>query len=169
MAAVLPFKKEPPFRHGQAPVTGILLCNLGTPDAPTTGAVKRYLREFLSDPRVVEIPRAVWLPLLHGVILPFRSGKSAAKYATVWTPEGSPLKVYTERQATMLQGYLGERGHRVSVRYAMRYGNPSIASQLDALKADGATRILVLSAYPQYSATTTASVIWKPRHRKLSS
>ncbi len=170
MAAVLPFKKEPPFTHGKAPVTGILLCNLGTPDAPTAPAVKRYLREFLSDPRVVEIPRAVWMPLLHGVILPFRSGKSAAKYATIWTKEGSPLKVYTERQATMLQGYLGERGHRVSVRYAMRYGNPSIASQLDALKAEGATRILVLSAYPQYSATTTASVIdavntWTTRTR----
>ena len=159
MAAVLPFHPEPPFSHGQGPVTGILLCNLGTPDAPTAAAVRRYLREFLSDPRVVEIPRAIWLPLLHGIILPLRSGKSAAKYATIWTPEGSPLKVYTERQAALLQEQMSARGHRVVVRYAMRYGNPSMASQLDALKDAGATRILVLSAYPQYSATTTASVI----------
>ncbi|MFD0666297.1 ferrochelatase [Ramlibacter sp. MAHUQ-53] len=159
MPAVLPFRPEPPHTHGQAPTTGILLCNLGTPDAPTAPAVRRYLREFLSDPRVVEIPRAVWLPLLHGVILPLRSGKSAAKYASIWTPAGSPLQVHTERQARLLQGALGERGHRVVVRHAMRYGNPSIASQLDALKAEGATRILVLSAYPQYSGTTTASVI----------
>jgi ferrochelatase len=159
MAAVLPFHSEPSFSHGQAPVTGILLCNLGTPDAPTAAAVRRYLREFLSDPRVVEIPRAIWLPLLHGIILPLRSGKSAAKYAAIWTPEGSPLKVYTERQAALLQEQMSARGHRVVVRYAMRYGNPSMASQLDALKDAGATRILVLSAYPQYSATTTASVI----------
>jgi len=121
--------------------------------------VRRYLRQFLSDPRVVEIPRAAWLPLLYGVILPLRSAKSAAKYATIWTREGSPLKLWTQRQATLLQGRLGEDGHRVKVRYAMRYGNPSIASQLDALKAEGVERILVLSAYPQYSGTTTASVI----------
>ncbi len=159
MAAALPFHSEPPFSHGQASVTGILLCNLGTPDAPTAAAVRRYLREFLSDPRVVEIPRAIWLPLLHGIILPLRSGKSAAKYATIWTPQGSPLKVHTERQAVLLQEQLAARGHRVVVRYAMRYGNPSIASQLDALKEAGANRVLVLSAYPQYSATTTASVI----------
>ncbi|MEJ5988520.1 ferrochelatase [Ramlibacter sp. PS3R-8] len=145
--------------HGQAPVTAVLFCNLGTPDAPTPGAVRRYLAEFLSDPRVVEIPRAVWLPLLHGVILPFRSSRSAAKYATVWTKDGSPLKVWTERQARRLQGWLGEHGHNVRVAYAMRYGNPSMASQLDALADAGATRILVLPAYPQYSGTTTASVI----------
>jgi ferrochelatase len=141
MAAVLPFHSEPSFSHGQGPVTGILLCNLGTPDAPTAAAVRRYLREFLSDPRVVEIPRAIWLPLLHGIILPLRSGKSAAKYATIWTPEGSPLKVYTERQAALLQEQMSARGHRVVVRYAMRYGNPSMASQLDALKDAGATRM----------------------------
>src|SRR3954471_16630760 len=113
--------------HGEAPSTAVLLCNLGTPEAPTPAAVRRYLAEFLSDPRVVEIPRAVWLPLLYGVILPLRSAKSAAKYATIWTPEGSPLKVWTERQAKRLQGWLGEAGHRqVKVRYGMRYGNPSI-------------------------------------------
>jgi ferrochelatase len=138
---------------------GVLLCNLGTPDAPTAPAVRRYLAQFLSDPRVVEIPRIAWLPLLYGLILPLRSAKSAAKYATVWTPEGSPLKVWTERQAKRLQGWLGEQGHRVVVDYAMRYGNPSIAAQLEALRSRGASRILVLSAYPQYSGTTTASVI----------
>jgi ferrochelatase len=145
--------------HGQAPFTAILFCNLGTPDAPTAPAVRRYLREFLSDTRVVEIPRVLWLPILYGLILPLRSAKSAAKYQTVWTTEGSPLKVWTERQAGRLQGWLGEHGHRVRVEYAMRYGNPSIASQLDALADAGAQRILVLPAYPQYSGTTTASVI----------
>lgn len=159
MAAVLPFRPEPAFTHGRAPVTGILYCNLGTPEAPTAPAVRRYLREFLSDPRVVEIPRAVWLPLLHGVILPLRSSKSAAKYASIWTPEGSPLMRHTALQAQALQERLLARGHQVVVRHAMRYGQPSIASQLDALKAEGATRVLVLTAYPQYSGTTTASVI----------
>jgi ferrochelatase len=151
----------PPQRHshGQSPFTAVLLCNLGTPDEPTAPAVRRYLREFLSDRRVVEIPRAIWLPILYGLILPLRSSKSAAKYQTIWTTEGSPLKVWTERQSKRLQGWLGEHGHRVRVAYAMRYGNPSIASQLDALADAGADRILLLSAYPQYSGTTTASVI----------
>jgi protoporphyrin/coproporphyrin ferrochelatase len=172
MPSVLPFHEEPSFKHGQSPTTGILLCNLGTPDAPTAAAVRRYLREFLSDPRVVEIPRLAWLPLLHGLILPLRSGKSAAKYAAVWTTQGSPLKLHTERQASLLQGALGDRGHRVRVRCAMRYGNPSIASALDALKADGATRVLVLPAYPQYSGTTTASLVdavgaWAQRARHV--
>jgi ferrochelatase len=153
------FRKEPEFTHGQAAETAILYCNLGTPDEPTPGAVRRYLAEFLSDPRVIEIPRWLWSPLLYGVILPFRSSKSAAKYASIWTAEGSPLKLWTDKQAKLLQGWLGEQGHRVKVRYAMRYGNPSMASQLDALKAEGATRILILPAYPQYSATSTASVI----------
>ncbi|MDB5954697.1 ferrochelatase [Ramlibacter sp.] len=146
-------------RHGETPFTGVLLCNLGTPEAPTPAAVRRYLAQFLADPRVVEIPRALWLPLLYGLILPLRSAKSAARYQMIWTPEGSPLKVWTERQARRLQGWLGEHGHRVRVAYAMRYGQPSIASQLDALANAGAERILVLTAYPQYSGTTTASVI----------
>ncbi len=153
------FKKEPGYSHGSAPRTGVLLCNLGTPDAPTAPALRRYLAEFLSDPRVVEIPRLVWIAILHGIILRVRPAKSAAKYATVWMKEGSPLKVWTERQAKLLLGLLGERGHQVKVRYAMRYGQPSIASQLDALKAEGVTRVLVLPAYPQYSGATTASVI----------
>jgi ferrochelatase len=159
MPATASTPARPAHQHGQAPFTAVLLCNLGTPDEPTPSAVRRYLAQFLADPRVVEIPRALWLPLLYGVILPLRSAKSAAKYATIWTPEGSPLKVWTERQAKRLQGWLGEHGHRVRVAYAMRYGNPSIASQLDALADAGADRILVLTAYPQYSGTTTASVI----------
>src|SRR4051812_46404528 len=100
MALSSPFRPEPAFAHGQPARTGVLFCNLGTPDAPTAPAVRRYLAQFLSDPRVVEIPRIAWLPLLHGVILPLRASKSAAKYASIWTREGSPLKVWTERQAT---------------------------------------------------------------------
>ena len=152
--------------------TGILYCNLGTPDEPTPAAVRRYLAQFLADTRVVEIPRAAWLPLLYGVILPLRAPRSAKKYASIWTPDGSPLKLWTEKQAKLLQGWLGEHGQQVAVRYAMRYGTPSIASQLDALKAEGATRILVLTAYPQYSGTSTASVIdavceWAPKQRAV--
>lgn len=166
------FQQEPEFSHGRAPQTAVLYCNLGTPDEPTAAAVRRYLAQFLSDPRVVEIPRLLWLPLLHGLILPLRSARSAAKYARIWTPEGSPLLLWTDKQAKLLQGWLGGRGHRVKVRHAMRYGSPSIASQLDALKAEGVTRILVLTAYPQYSGTTTASVVdavtaWSARIRNL--
>ena len=166
------FKPEPPFTHGQTPRTAVLLCNLGTPDAPTPGAVRRYLAEFLGDHRVVEIPRLIWMAILHGIILRVRPAKSAAKYATIWSAEGSPLKVWTEKQANALQHVFDARGQAVSVRYAMRYGNPSIASQLDALKAEGCTRILVLPAYPQYSGTTTASVFdaiyhWGLRTRVL--
>jgi protoporphyrin/coproporphyrin ferrochelatase len=172
MPSPLPFRPEPPFTHGQAAHTAVLYCNLGTPEAPTPAAVRPYLAEFLSDPRVVEIPRLAWRVLLYGLILPLRSARSARKYAAIWTPEGSPLKLWTDRQAKRLQGWLGEHGHRVTVRYAMRYGNPSIASQLDVLKASGATRILVLPAYPQYSGTTTASIIdavsaWSLRIRRV--
>jgi ferrochelatase len=154
----MPFSTEPPFSHGQAPRTGVLLCNLGTPDAPTAAAVRRYLAEFLSDHRVVEIPRLLWWLILHGVILRTRPAKSAAKYTSIWTSEGSPLKVWTEKQAKLLQGWLGQRNYHVKVRWAMRYGSTSIDSQLDAFKADGITKVLILPAYPQYSATTTASV-----------
>lgn len=159
MPATVPSPSATPHSHGQAPFTAVLYCNLGTPDAPTPAAVRRYLAEFLSDPRVVEIPRAAWFPILYGLILPLRSAKSAAKYATIWTPDGSPLKLWTERQAKRLQGWLGEQGQRVRVACAMRYGSPSIAGELDALADAGATRILVLPAYPQYSGTTTASII----------
>ena len=168
----MPFQTEPAYTHGQAARTAVLLCNLGTPDAPTASALRRYLGQFLSDHRVVEIPRAAWLPILHGIILRTRPAKSAAKYATVWTTEGSPLAVWTTKQATLLRGWLGEAGHNVLVRPAMRYGNPSIASQLDALKAEGATRVLILPLYPQYSGTTTASVFdavytWAARTRNI--
>jgi ferrochelatase len=122
------FSAEPPHQHGQAPTTAILLCNLGTPDAPTPQAVRRYLGQFLSDPRVVEIPKLLWWLILHGIILRVRPAKSAAKYATVWMPEGSPLKVWTQKQARLLAGYLGERGHRVTVAFAMRYGTPAIGA-----------------------------------------
>jgi ferrochelatase len=134
--------------------------------------VRRYLAEFLGDPRVVEIPRLIWLLILHGIILRTRPAKSAAKYASIWTRDGSPLKLWTEKQAKLLQGWLAQRGHDVQVRYAMRYGATSIASQLDALKAAGTTRILILPAYPQYSATTTASLFdavyqWAGRTRLI--
>jgi ferrochelatase len=155
---IMPFAKEPPYTHGQPAKTGLLLCNLGTPEAPTPAALRRYLGQFLADPRVVEIPPFIWWFILHGIILRTRPRKSAAKYASIWTPEGSPLKAWTDKQAKLLRGYLGERGHHVDVRYAMRYGQPSVASQLDAMKADGCTRMLVFPAYPQYCAATTASV-----------
>ena len=150
---------EPAFRHGQAPRTGVLLVNLGTPEAPTAPALRRYLGQFLSDPRVVEIPRLLWMPILHGIILRVRPRKSAAKYASIWMPEGSPLRVWTEKQTKLLQGFLGEMGHQVLVRHAMRYGEPAIGKALSALKAEGATRILVVPLYPQYSGATTASVM----------
>jgi ferrochelatase len=157
----MPFRQEPELPHGTPARTAVLLVNLGTPDEPTAPALRRYLREFLWDPRVVEIPRFVWWPILHGLILTTRPAKSAAKYASIWTDEGSPLAVWTAKQATLLQGYLGERGAKppqLLVRHAMRYGSPSIASVLDELQAANATRILILPLYPQYAAATTASV-----------
>ena len=168
----MPFRPEPAVQPGHAGRTGVLLCNLGTPDAPTPAATRRYLAEFLSDRRVVEIPPLVWKPILHGAVLRTRPAKSAAKYQSIWLPEGSPLMVWSRKQATMLRGYLGERGHAVSVRLAMRYGQPSIASQLDELKSRGCTRILLVPMYPQYSGTTTASVVdavgaWAGRTRHV--
>jgi ferrochelatase len=172
----MPFSKEPSFSHGTVPALGattaVLYCNLGTPDAPTTPAVRRYLAEFLSDQRVVEIPKPIWWLILHGIILRIRPKKSAAKYASIWTAEGSPLKVWTDKQAQLLGQVLKARGHHVAVRYAMRYGNPSMASQLEELKELGITRVLIVPAYPQYSATTTASVFdavytWAAKVRRL--
>jgi len=153
------FRPEPAHVHGTPERTAVLIVNLGTPDAPTAPAVRRYLREFLSDRRVVEIPRLIWWFILNCIILPIRSSKSAAKYASIWSSEGSPLKVFTDRQTRLLRGILGHRGQRVTVEYAMRYGNPSLPAVLDQLKAGGVTRILVLPLYPQYSATTTASSV----------
>jgi ferrochelatase len=152
------FAPEAPFRHGQRPRTALLLVNLGTPDEPSAPALRRYLAEFLSDPRVVEIPRLVWWPILHGIILRTRPAKSAAKYASVWMPEGSPLAVWTQRQTQAVAEQLQARGHDVLVRHAMRYGNPGLPAVLDALRAEGATRVLVLPLYPQYAAATTASI-----------
>ncbi|RPI42938.1 MAG: ferrochelatase [Betaproteobacteria bacterium] len=150
---------EPPYQHGTAAVPGILLVNLGTPEAPTPAALRAYLREFLSDPRVVEISRALWVPILHAVILRTRPSESAKRYAAVWSPDGSPLKVHTARQATLLRGYLGERTRsRIEVEWAMRYGKPAVRQGLESLKARGCDRILVLPLYPQYSASTTAAV-----------
>ena len=150
------FAAEPAYRHGQPAKTAIVYCNLGTPQAPTAPALRRYLAEFLSDPRVVEIPRFLWLMILHGIILRVRPAKSAHKYASIWTAEGSPLKVWTEKQSQALQQCFDP--HTVTVRYAMRYGSPAVPQVLDELKAQGVTRVLVLPAYPQYSGTTTASV-----------
>ncbi|MFA6062608.1 MAG: ferrochelatase [Gallionella sp.] len=153
------YQTEPAFIHGTTEKTGILLVNLGTPDAPTAQAVRPYLKQFLGDPRVVEIPRLVWWLILNGVILNVRPKKSAAKYASVWLKEGSPLRVYTERQASLLQGYLGERTRApVVVDYAMTYGQPSIPDVLRKLKAQNCQRILVVPLFPQYAASSTAPV-----------
>ena len=126
------FQTEPSYQHGSASRSAIVLVNLGTPDAPTRSAVRRYLKEFLSDPRVVEIPRAVWWFILNLIILPFRSGQSAAKYQTIWTPEGSPLKVYTAAQARQLEAALAQRGHRdLKVVMAMRRSSsPPLAATI---------------------------------------
>ncbi len=166
------FAPEPPFSHGSAPKTGVLLCNLGTPDAPTAAALRPYLAEFLGDPRVVEIPRLLWLLILHGIILRVRPAKSAHKYASIWTPEGSPLKVHTEQQAAGLQTRFDASGAHVLVRSAMTYGQPAIGAVLDEMRQSGVTRVLVLPAYPQYSGTTTAAVFdrihqWSLRTRML--
>jgi ferrochelatase len=150
--------KEPEFSHGQQARTGILLVNLGTPEAPTAKALRPYLKEFLSDPRVVEIPRAVWWLILNGIILNTRPQKSAGKYAAIWTADGSPLKVHTEKQAKLLKGWLGEKiASPVMVDYAMRYGSNSIPDTLARMKAAGCERILILPAYPQYAASSTAT------------
>jgi protoporphyrin/coproporphyrin ferrochelatase len=153
------FLPEPPYTHGQASQTGVLLVNLGSPKAPTSQAVRAYLRPFLSDPRVVEIPRALWWFILNGLILPFRSPKSARKYQSVWTDEGPPLLVHTANQAKLLQGYWGEAGlPSVHIAWAMRYGDPGIGATLSAMKKAGCTRILIVPLYPQYAASTGASV-----------
>lgn len=152
------YRPPAPFVHGAPPKVGLLLTNLGTPDEPTPAALRRYLKQFLSDDRVVEIPRVVWWLILNGIILNVRPRKSAARYRSIWTAEGSPLRVHTERQSKMLAGYLHERGMvGVEVTFGMRYGNPSIEAGLDDLASRGCDRILVLPLYPQYAASTTAS------------
>ena len=139
--------------------TGVLLVNLGTPDAPTPGAVRRYLRQFLSDRRVVELPRLVWLPILYLFVLTFRPTRTARKYAKVWLKDGSPLRVYHERQGQLLRGYLGQKMKRlVAVAPAMRYGKPSVADGMAQLREKGVRRMIVIPMYPQYAASTTESV-----------
>ncbi len=145
--------EHPPVKTGGI---GVLLVNLGTPDAPTPAAVKRYLAEFLSDPRVVEIPQIVWQVILRGIILNTRPRKSAEAYAKVWTDRGSPLAVITQDQATELQNRLGDG---VTLRHAMRYGQPSIGQRLAELQQAGCDRILIAPLYPQYCAATTATVL----------
>ena len=138
----------------QPPRIGVLLINLGTPDAPEPGAVRRYLAEFLTDPRVIEIPPWLWRPILHGIVLRTRPAKSAHAYRQVWTEEGSPLAAITRRQAQALQQLLGDD---VVVDHAMRYGNPGIAGAIERMTAAGCSRILAVPLYPQYCAATTAS------------
>ncbi|MBV8645798.1 ferrochelatase [Paludibacterium sp.] len=148
------------FRHDFQPRTGVLLLNLGTPDAPTPAALRRYLREFLSDRRVIEIPRWLWCPLLNLVILTVRPRQSAQKYARIWQPEGSPLLLETLAQRDALRAELARRGHGdMAVACAMRYGNPSIASALETLRDQHVDRLLLVPLYPQYSAASTASAL----------
>jgi len=139
----------------QTPRIGVLIINLGTPDAPTPKAVKRYLKEFLSDQRVVELPKILWQPILRGIILNTRPKKSAAAYSKVWTEDGSPLTFHTKSQAKLLNARFDDN---VIIDYAMRYGNPSIKSQITMLKDAGCTRIMLAPMYPQYSGATTATV-----------
>lgn len=171
MSAALP-PGHPPVRTGRV---GVLLVNLGTPDAPETGAVRRYLGEFLSDRRVVEIPQVLWQVILRGVILNVRPKKSAHAYKQVWTDKGSPLAAITAEQAGRLQEAFGDA---VMVDWAMRYGNPSIPDRMAALFAAGCERILLAPLYPQYCAATTATVVdkaadwlraqrWQPALRTL--
>jgi len=148
------FTAKSSFKHEDAISTGILLTNLGTPDAPTTEALKRYLKEFLWDPRVVEEPRWKWWLILNGIILNIRPARSAEAYKSVWADKGSPLMLHSLDQQAGLQKLLGDNVH---VKLAMRYGNPSIASGLQALREKGCTRILVFPLYPQYAAATTGS------------
>jgi ferrochelatase len=147
---------QPPSNHPAIPESkvAVLLINLGTPDSPEPGAVRRYLRQFLSDRRVVEIPSILWQPILRGIILTTRPKKSSHAYKQVWTEEGSPLAAITARQARRLQELLGEG---VLVDWAMRYGNPAIDHAIDRLMTAGATRILLAPLYPQYCAATTAT------------
>ena len=163
---------HPPVKSGKV---GVLVVNLGTPEAPEPGPVKRYLAEFLSDRRVVEIPAIAWQPILRGIILNTRPKKSAHAYNKVWTEEGSPLAVITRRQAEAMQARLGEG---VTVDWAMRYGSPSIPDRLQALMDKGCERMLLAPLYPQYSAATTATVVdkaadklrtmrWQPALRTL--
>jgi ferrochelatase len=175
------FESQPLYEHEQPDALGVLVVNLGTPDAPTTAAVRRYLRQFLWDPRVVDYPRALWWLILNGVILVLRPSKSAHAYQQVWTKRGSPLLFNSQDIATAMQTQLSAQlSGNVQVELAMTYGNPSIEAGLNKLHAAGARRIVVLPLYPQYSGTTTAAVFdavvrelgqyrWVPESRFINS
>jgi protoporphyrin/coproporphyrin ferrochelatase len=145
---------DPLFHQAKPALIGILVVNLGTPDAPTAPALRRYLAEFLADTRVIEIPKFIWMLILHGIILRVRPKKSAAKYQTIWTEEGSPLLAISKRQTAAIQTQLGDS---VRVKLGMRYGNPSITKALREFQNEGVRKIIVLPLYPQYAAATTGS------------
>lgn len=148
------------YQHGSPNRTGVLLINLGTPDAPTAQALRPYLKEFLSNPRVIEVPRLIWWPILHGFILPFRPKASAEKYAKIWIAEGSPLKVHTERQTERLREVLAARlKNPPLVEYAMNIGKPSVADVLIRMQQQGCERILIIPLFPQYAASSTAAAM----------
>ncbi len=152
------FQGDKTFFHGKNESTGVLLVNLGTPSEPSPSAVRKYLGQFLGDPRVVEIPRILWLPLLYGIILPKRSVSSAANYKKIWLDQGSPLLHHSQQLADLLQHEMENRfSGPVFIELAMRYGKPDIKSALSTLQEKGCRRILVLPLYPQYSSTTTAT------------
>jgi protoporphyrin/coproporphyrin ferrochelatase len=155
----MPYYRAVPQEAALPTRIGVLMVNLGTPDAPSYFAVQRYLREFLSDRRVIETARAIWLPLLYGVVLPFRPLKTVRNYRKIWLPEGSPLAVYSRRLAENTGRVLRSRpGQELRVALGMSYGNPSIASAIQSLKEQSVTRLLVLPLYPQYCASTSGSV-----------
>lgn len=154
-----PFESSPPYEHGLPESLGVLLVNTGTPDAPTPEAVRRYLKEFLSDPRVVELPRLVWLPILYAYVLRVRPRESSAAYRKIWTDQGSPLLLNTKDIAIALQDKLSARlSGAIHVEFGMSYGNPSIGSALETLYRQCMRRLLVLPLYPQYSGSSTGAV-----------
>lgn len=159
------YNPEPPFQHGDQVKVGILLANLGTPDAPTAKALRPYLKQFLMDRRVVEIPRFIWCWILYGIILVFRPSKSAEKYAQIWSKEGAPLLVHAQKQALLLRGFLGQKiKSPFVVELGMSYGNPSMQEAMAKLKAQHCNKILVFPLYPQYAASSTAAAldaVWK--------
>lgn len=159
------YNPEPRYQHGDQAKVGILLANLGTPDEPTAKALKPYLAQFLSDRRVIEIPRFIWWWILHCIILLVRPKKSAAKYAQIWSKEGSPLLVHAQKQAQLLRGFLGQKIKTpFAVELGMSYGNPSMRTAIESLKAQHCNKILVFPLYPQYAASSTAAAldsVWK--------
>lgn len=159
------YNPEPKYAHGDQAKVGILLANLGTPDDPTTPALRRYLGQFLMDRRVVEIPRFIWCWILHCIILVVRPKKSAEKYASVWTKDGSPLMVHAQKQTALLRGFLGQKIQSpFAVELGMSYGNPSMQTAIESLKAQHCDKILVFPLYPQYAASSTAAAldaVWK--------